>query len=159
MEIVGSFLDEEWESLSQIFSSSSENPDFLLHCDASTLFSTNLQIPSPTFSPSHPNISQESSEIDEALFLNIQGNHQHHMNTFDSINNDDGFMLPVFPDDVMEEFLRLKPENRASHHSPQEMMPKRKSEAPPFEDKSEDFSPHESPKKKPRNVSKELKSM
>lgn len=144
MEIVGSFLDEEWESLSQMFSH-----DFLLHCDG---FSSNLQIP---FSPSqYPNISQESSE---ALFLN----HHHNINTFESINNIDGrFMLPaVFPDHVMEQdqFLRLKPENRASDH---EFMLKRKSEEAPFlhtQDHEDNFSPPN--KKKPRNVSKQLNSI
>ncbi|KAH6832739.1 basic helix-loop-helix DNA-binding superfamily protein [Perilla frutescens var. hirtella] len=124
MEIVGgSFLDEEWESLSQMFSSGEEmNGDFLVHCDG-----RGGQIPSDH----HANFCSISQETND-----------HNTNTFEPINfhNEDGFMLPVFPDDhVMEEFLRLKPQ--INPDSCQQMQPKRNS--------SQDSSPP-NPKKKPR---------
>lgn len=104
MEIVGAFLDEEWESWSKMFSSG-DNPDFLLHCDSSSLFSTNGEIPSTAFLAAAENvnigvyessflpsdhtfdtnfccISQESSntsEINIALFPN-QGDEDHQPN-------------------------------------------------------------------------------
>ncbi|KAL0439128.1 UNVERIFIED_CONTAM: Transcription factor [Sesamum latifolium] len=46
MEIFGAFLDQEWESLSSMFSTG-ENPDFLLHYNSSSgLFPSNGEIPS-----------------------------------------------------------------------------------------------------------------
>ncbi|KAI3465269.1 hypothetical protein Pfo_021932 [Paulownia fortunei] len=215
MEIFGAFLDEEWESLSKMFSSG-DNPDFLLHFNGSSLFPSNGEIPSTAFLASAENmagvdessyftsdhtldtnfccISQESSnssEIDRALFTN-QGieNHQPigvnflhddaiNNSTFESMNfynmdcNNEGLMVPVFPDDVMQEILHLKAEMcndqwgnaetqpAETGDSCKEMQLKRKHEAPGIqtqdkghavqssEDKSEEYS-LESPKKKSR---------
>ncbi|XP_042017784.1 transcription factor bHLH139-like [Salvia splendens] len=120
MEIAASFLDEEWESLSQIFSSG-ENLDFF----ATTSF-------------------------DEGLFFNMHGNEdQHHHHTFESmtmnLHGNAGFMeLPS------HDFVRLEGENRANLETADSCGTKRMFEAADeVDDKSEGF-PMENPLKKPR---------
>ncbi|KAG6402551.1 hypothetical protein SASPL_134747 [Salvia splendens] len=147
MEIATSFLGEEWQSLSQIFSSS-ENLDFFHHYGGS-------DTPSPSF-PITSNqtnylcsISQESSnattDFDESLFFNMHGNEdQHHHHSFESmimnLHGNAGFMeLPS------HHFVRLEGENRALETADSCRM-KRMLEA---DDKSEGF-PLENPMKKPR---------
>ncbi|XP_042045798.1 transcription factor RSL2-like [Salvia splendens] len=148
MEIAGSFLDEEWESLSQIFSSGGENLDF---------FPGGGETPSPSFLHSDQanfcSISQESSnitEFDEALFLNIHHqpplnaayNH-HDTNSFESIimnfHNNAGFV---------EEFQRSNGQNPPLETVDSSCQMKRK---------SEDFPP-QNPKKKPRNKNKKVQA-
>lgn len=172
--MMGTFLDEEWESLSQIFSSGESHDFSLQHCHGSSSYE---ELPSPTFFPSHQYscISQESSnttaEIEEALFLNVQENEDHHqlhnfndamsMSNFHGMDlNNAGFMLS---DAVIEDFLRSKVENRPLEAADSCQI-KRKSEASDVEmmdlEKSEDHAP-QNPKKKPRfsrNVS-ELKNI
>ncbi|XP_042061163.1 transcription factor bHLH139-like [Salvia splendens] len=143
MEIAGSFLDEEWESLSQIFSSGGENLD-LFHQHGG-----GGETPSPSFIPSDQtnfcSISQESSnttEFDEALFLNIHHQpplnaaYHHDTNSFES-------MIMNFHNNAGE-------------------FPRSKGENPPLETadlkrKSEDFPP-QNPKKRPRNKNKKVQS-
>ncbi|XP_057794351.1 transcription factor bHLH139-like isoform X2 [Salvia miltiorrhiza] len=85
MEIAG-FIDEEWESLSQIFSSV-ENVDLLQHYGE------------PSF------LSQESSN--EALFFNIDEDH-HQPPPLDTNSFDETMIINMLPDHdvIMEEFLR-----------------------------------------------------
>lgn len=151
MEIGGSFLDEEWESLSQIFSSG-ENLDFFHHhCSGG-----GGETPSPSFLT---NFSQESSEIDEALFLNIHGSEDippppsFDSTAFESMimnfHSNAGFLLPDH-DVIVEEFLRNnKAENRPNLEtadSSSQMKRKLHSEA-------DHKSDPQNPNKKSRNVS------
>lgn len=135
MEIAGSFLDEEWESLSQIFSSGGENLDF---------FPGGGETPSPSFQANFCSISQESSnttEFDEALFLNI-----HHRPPLNDTNSFESMIMNFHNNaGFIEEFQRSKGEN-----PPLETV----DSSCPVKRKSEDFPP-QNPKKKPRNVSVE----
>lgn len=115
MEIIGSFVDEDWESLSQIFSSVEENTDF---------FSSNIQIPLPTFDHAFAT-NFCSTEFDEALFLNIHQDQHHDHTTF----LDQAIL-------INEGEIR----NVETADSCQEMVLKRKSEAP-FVQIQEEFSP------------------
>ncbi|KAL1546895.1 hypothetical protein AAHA92_23432 [Salvia divinorum] len=169
MEIAGSFLDEEWESLSQIFSSGGENLDFFHQYGGG---GGGGETPSPSFIPSDQanfcSISQESSnttEFDEALFLNIHGNegrhqHQHQQPPLDAVyhdstsfesmimnfHNNASFMAPDH-----EEFQRSKggifPPLETADSSCQ--MKRKKSEAGDF--------PPQNHKKRPRNAQKNKK--
>ncbi|KAK4434364.1 Transcription factor [Sesamum alatum] len=191
MEAIGAFLDEEWESLSKLFSCE-DSSDFQLHFDGSG----NGGSPSPTFLAAAENVadgslffpldtnfycvSQESSENDSARFTRPADedlhaangvNFVHDLNTgsFESMGfctvdgRNDGLMLPVFPDDLMEEILQLKEDIRndqtgsAGLNQPVEngksvLQLKRKYEAAEvqIQDKGCDGSSDQSPKKRPR---------
>ncbi|KAI3460157.1 hypothetical protein Pfo_016820 [Paulownia fortunei] len=206
MEAIGAFLDEEWESLSRMFSC--EDSDFPLHFDGSNLFSNHCEIPS-TFLAAGENVagvdgslffpsdtldtnfycvSQESSNSSE-IEITSRADENHLQaangvsflpdvttNTFESIDfcfpvdsKNDSLMVPVFPDDVMEEILQLKEEmwneqlgnagiqTAETVDSCREMQLKRKYETPGIHaqgkghalQSSEDNS-SQSPKKKPR---------
>ncbi|KAG8377534.1 hypothetical protein BUALT_Bualt08G0043200 [Buddleja alternifolia] len=150
------FLDEEWESLSKMFSLG--DSDFFMHFNGN-----NVEIP-PNFSaaaenvvdesiifPSHDthfySISQESSNNSTD---NQQPNGVNFVedNTFDQsvqcynmdcVNNN--IMLPLFSDDVMEEILQLKAAIDQPAETGDSMQLKRK---------SEDYLSDGSPKKKSR---------
>ncbi|KAL2232663.1 UNVERIFIED_CONTAM: Transcription factor bHLH84 [Sesamum indicum] len=185
MEIFGAFLDQEWESLSSMFSTG-ENPDFLLHCNSSSsLFPSNGEFPSaaaenvaagadetPFFPVDHMLgtnfycISQESSiSSNENKQLPNGLNFPHHDDfssnrtepvnfyAMDCNNVDNAVMVPVFPDDVMEEILHLKAEPEQpteTADSCKEVQLKRKYEASGIQIKDKSMSEDYSSKKKPR---------
>ncbi|KAK4390434.1 Transcription factor [Sesamum angolense] len=195
MEIFGAFLDQEWESLSSLFSTG-DNPDFLLHYNSSSssLFLGNGEIPSadaenvgagaeetPFFPADHMLditnfycISQESSiSSNENKQLPNGLNFPHHddfssnrtepVNFYatDCDNVDNTVMVPVFPDDVMEEILHLKaePEQPAeTADSCKEVQLKRKYEASGIQIKDRSISEDCSSKKKSRVPKTEQKN-
>ncbi|KAK6115997.1 hypothetical protein DH2020_008266 [Rehmannia glutinosa] len=172
MEVFGAFLEEDWESLSKMFSFEDSN-HFLPHCDANNVFSNHDIIPSgeiPCGALENANnfycVSQESSnstEFESALFTNgenhhFQGGnnflHGEKNNTFEPMD----FFCPVFSDDMMEEILQLKADTwneklgNAEIQTPEnngDSCLKRKYEKPEIHAQDDDSS--ESPKKKPRS--------
>ncbi|KAL1540333.1 transcription factor RSL3-like [Salvia divinorum] len=163
MEIAASFLDEEWESLSQIFSSG-ENLDFFHHYGGAAAFD---QTPSPSF-PITSNqtnylcsISQESSnaaDFNEAFFFNMHGNedqhrHHHQQQSFDSNSFESMIMNFHGNADFMElpshDFVRSEGENRALETVDSCRMKRKFEAADELEDRSEGFPP-QNPMKKPR---------
>ncbi|XP_011074590.1 transcription factor bHLH85-like [Sesamum indicum] len=200
MEAIGAFLDEEWESLSKLFSCE-DSSDFQLHFDGSNLFSGNGDSPSSPmmfaaaenvaaadgslFFPLDTNfycVSQESSnssENDSGCFTcPVDVNHQAangvsfvHDLTNDSFESmgfctmdggNDSLMLPVFPDDLMEEVVQLKEDIHIDQMGSVGIQPvdngesmlqlKKKYEAAEIQtqDKGCDNSSDQSPKKRPR---------
>ncbi|XP_047975776.1 transcription factor RSL3-like isoform X2 [Salvia hispanica] len=143
MEIAGSFLDEEWESLSQIFSSGGENLD-LFH-----QYGGGGETPSPSFIPSDQanfcSISQESSnttEFDEALFLNM-----HHQPPLNAAYDHQDTITNSF------ESMIMNLHNNAGFVEECQRSPL---ETADLKRKSEDFPP-QNPKKKPRNAQRNKK--
>ncbi|GFP93729.1 transcription factor bhlh85 [Phtheirospermum japonicum] len=189
MEVFGTFLDEEWESLSKMFSV--EDSDFMFHCEGNNsvlskhdqhpeIDGNNYFFPSDHALVENTNFycaSQESSnnsEFGSGLLTGRaeDGNHfragvnffhdEQNNTTFDFCcqQNNEGLMLPVFSDDVMEEILQLKTEmlneklgnagiqTAENADSCMGMEMKRKFETPELHALHDDSS--ESTKKKPR---------
>lgn len=134
MEMVGGFVDEEWESLTKMFSGG-DTPE----CDGATLFPLAGEFPFMAFSETNfCSISQESSN-ERSLFCNEDDHHQqfvedHNNASSLSFFNNGGagnlmMMMPVFSDDAMEEILNSNEEIKRKY---------------------ENLSPEISPKKTPR---------
>ncbi|KAK4428664.1 Transcription factor [Sesamum alatum] len=190
MEIFGAFLDQEWESLSSMFSTG-DNPDFLLHYNSSSssLFPSNGEIPSagaaaaaagadgtPFFPSDHMLdtnfycISQESSISSKEHKQLPNGLNFPHQDDFSSNksepvnfyttgcdNIDNAVMVPVFPDDVMEEILHLKSETEQpteTNDSCKEVQLKRKYEAPGIQIKKKPRVPKNEQKNKSKKNKK-----
>ncbi|KAL0392112.1 UNVERIFIED_CONTAM: Transcription factor [Sesamum radiatum] len=161
MEAIGAFLDEEWESLSKLFSCE-ESSDFQLHFDGSNLFSGIGDSPSSSstlfaaaenvaaadgslFFPLDTNfycvsqVSSNSSENDGAHFTRpVDVNHQAATNdSFESMGfctmdgGNDSLMLPGFPDDLMEEILQLKEDIRIDQMGSAGIQPVENGESTP----------------------------
>ncbi|KAK4348612.1 hypothetical protein RND71_031367 [Anisodus tanguticus] len=126
MEHVGAFLDEEWESLSKLFSST-ETADFMLqlHGDHGLFSMNGRDNASSSYGTDHPQLaddhyeannnfhyfSQESSITScgsDAMFFTNNSSHQHlqHSNNIDDVNNQ---LLQVainnHPDDQFTDFF------------------------------------------------------
>ncbi|XP_020547594.1 transcription factor bHLH54 [Sesamum indicum] len=154
MEIFGAFLDQEWESLSSMFSTG-ENPDFLLHCNSSSsLFPSNGEFPSAA-------AENVAAGADETPFFPVDhmlGTNFYCISQESSISSNENkqlpnVMVPVFPDDVMEEILHLKAEPEQpteTADSCKEVQLKRKYEASGIQIKDKSMSEDYSSKKKPR---------
>ncbi|CAA0809047.1 Transcription factor bHLH85 [Striga hermonthica] len=148
MEAFGAFLDEEWESLSKMFSL--EDTDFLLHCDDNSPFSktddtsltclasglnaaeinANVCVP---FDHSIENTKQESSNCSE-FEITGRANESSNYTSFQFMEDNEGLtQLPIFSDDIMRELIGLneRPGNAGNQTADNDTgKTKRKIEAP-----------------------------